>query len=42
MSGIVGVLQERFLDVLLEVNPQHKRYGMKQRHKNAQPLGANM
>lgn len=42
MSGIVGVLQERFLDVLLEVNPQHKRYGMKQRHKNTQPLGANM
>lgn len=35
MAGIVGVLQERFLDVLLEVNPQHKRYGMKQRHKHA-------
>ncbi len=34
MTGIVAVLQERFLDVLLEVNPQQKRYGMKARRNN--------
>lgn len=40
MSGIVGVLQERFLDVLLEVNPQQQRYGMKQRLKSGAAGGA--